>query len=154
VLNSRNTTVGFAERTRKNLLAIEAAREAGEDVHVVTQLINSLLGLVVFPWERGFREHTEHLELEALDAEGWPRWDVERGECHTLGRLLRLLRNGAAHSHIEFSSDSRRLDDVVIKIWNVPPKSAPDPDFVASIRADHLRDFCLKFTDLVLDRVG
>ena len=46
---SRNDALGFAARTKQNLLMIEKAFEAGEDVHVVTQLVVSLLGLVVYP---------------------------------------------------------------------------------------------------------
>jgi len=45
---SRNHALTFAQRTRENLLHIERAAKAGDDVHVVTQLAISLLGLVVF----------------------------------------------------------------------------------------------------------
>lgn len=51
MLNPRSDALGLAERTRKNLFFIEAAFERGEDVHVITQVANSLLMLVVFPWE-------------------------------------------------------------------------------------------------------
>jgi hypothetical protein len=54
MLNPRSDALGLAERTRKNLLFIEGAFERGEDVHVITQVANSLLMLVVFPWERHF----------------------------------------------------------------------------------------------------
>ena len=50
-LPSRNNPSGFAERTRKNLELIERAYSVGADVHVVTQLMLSLLGIIVFPWE-------------------------------------------------------------------------------------------------------
>ena len=49
-LSPRGTSEGFAQRTRKNLLYIEEASRSGADVHAVTQIVNSLLGLVVFPW--------------------------------------------------------------------------------------------------------
>src|SRR4051794_9423391 len=52
---SRNSRSGFAQRTLKNLSYIEQTREqsAPADVHVVTQLVLSMLGLVVIQWERG-----------------------------------------------------------------------------------------------------
>jgi len=46
----RNTISGFAERTWKNYFFIERMRtQFGTDVHIVTQLVISLLGLIVFP---------------------------------------------------------------------------------------------------------
>lgn len=64
-LASRNDSRGFADRTRKNLLFIEQAYESGNDVHVVTQIVTSSLGLIVFPWEheadvkiRNFADHS------------------------------------------------------------------------------------------------
>lgn len=50
--NDRNEAYEFAVRTRRNLLAIEKAKTASEPVHVVVQLTNSLLGLIVFPKEK------------------------------------------------------------------------------------------------------
>ena len=46
---TRNTTEGFARRVRKNLDFIIKKCDEGEDVHEVTQLVTSLLGLIVFP---------------------------------------------------------------------------------------------------------
>jgi len=47
MFNPRGHALGFAERTRKNLAHIERGFDAGADVHVVTLLANSLLGLIV-----------------------------------------------------------------------------------------------------------
>ena len=47
----RNTVWGFSARTLKNLAYLDAARDEGADVHVVTQLVTSLLGLIVFPYQ-------------------------------------------------------------------------------------------------------
>jgi hypothetical protein len=69
---SRNDALGFAARTRKNLEYIDNAANTGEDVHVLTQLINSLLGLVVFLHERKLSSRFEKMLLADLDGEGWP----------------------------------------------------------------------------------
>lgn len=53
-LASRSDSHGFAQRTLKNLEYIEKRRKAGDDVHVVTQRVLSLLGLVACPWERAW----------------------------------------------------------------------------------------------------
>jgi hypothetical protein len=62
----RNTIEGFAERTRKNLRFIVAAYDGGQDVHTVTQLINSLLGLIVYPYEFYGLERFDKLPLSKV----------------------------------------------------------------------------------------
>ena len=104
---SRNTTEGLAYRVRKNLDFIIKKRLEGEDVHEITQLVISLLGLIVFPWEAGALKHLESLRLSELHAEGWPRWDItldENGDTQTLGKLIRHLRNAASHRHLSLFS--------------------------------------------------
>jgi HEPN family protein len=97
----RNDALHFAERTRVNLEFIEESKAEGCDVHVVTQLANSLLGLVVFVWEKEFVDHMQDLELEKLVHEGWPRIEVTKDEdkikTRTLYDFVRRLRNGVAH---------------------------------------------------------
>lgn len=48
--------IDFAKRTRANLEFIEQAKPSGDQVFEVTQLVNSLLGLLVFSRERYLRE--------------------------------------------------------------------------------------------------
>src|SRR5690242_5826282 len=76
---SRNETEGFAIRTRRNLDFILAAHQQHEDVHVVTQVVLSLLGLVVFPFERISKESHQRWLLTDLEARGWPRWTYLNG---------------------------------------------------------------------------
>lgn len=63
---SRNDALEFARRTQKNLNHIEVAFNSGEDVHLVTQLANSFLGLIVFPWERNLVEQLKGQSLDEL----------------------------------------------------------------------------------------
>jgi hypothetical protein len=148
-LSSRSASLGFAERTRKNLLHIQNAFASGNDVHVITQAINSLLGIVVFPWERHAAASIKDIPLSELAKDHWPQWDVVEGKCSTLGELIRFIRNGTAHAGIEFSSDSRAPDEVVLRFSNFPSRSATRPNFVASIRADQLIEFCCRWTLLI-----
>lgn len=150
---SRNETLGFAERTRKNLEFVEAALAEGEDVHVVTQLVTSLLGLIVFPWERGFAEYARTVNLAGLAEKGWPLWEVRGRSCETLGELIRLLRHAVAHGNVRFSSDSRQVHEVVIEFWNYSPRDRRI-DWETSISAPALREFCAKFIHLVENVVG
>lgn len=151
----RNDALRFAELTRQNLEYVENAFKRGEDVHVVTQLATSLLGLIVFPREKHFTEQVESLGLDTLVAQGWPRWQISKGTCETLGCLLRHLRNAVAHGRMTFSSDSRQLDEVVIKFEDIDPHKRDKPvNWIARIGAKDLRTFCDRFVDLLNERIG
>ena len=65
---SRNEALGIVQRTRKNLDYIMAASNGCErdEVHVVTHLVNSLLGLVVLPWEKELVTLSNYLKLARL----------------------------------------------------------------------------------------
>ena len=56
---------GIVERTLKNLEYIQDAHARNDDVHVVTHLVTSLLGLVVLPWEKGLKKNMKDLTLDA-----------------------------------------------------------------------------------------
>jgi hypothetical protein len=109
VYASRNDAFGFAQRTRKNLAYIEKTFAEGADVHVVTQLVVSLLGLVVFPTERNVVRRLKTLNLSELESLGWPRWEFE-----TTGDRPRIYdrwppsetadRAGANKNHIQINS--------------------------------------------------
>lgn len=152
-LNPRNHALGFAERTRKNLLYIENARQAGADVHEVTQLGTSLLGLVVFPKERKLDARIQGLDWAKLRADGWPQWQFVLGGCSTLGELIGHLRNAVAHGHVTFSSDDPDLSRVTIEVADYKPRSST-PYWRASISGHGLREFCLKFIALIENTLG
>jgi hypothetical protein len=147
---TRGHSIGFAKRTEQNLRFIQQARQEGKKgVHVVTQIVNSMLGLVVFPWERGFVRGLKQQPVADLTSQGWPEWHVTVGavESQHLGEVLLHLRNGTAHGHIEFSSDSPDPKEVTITVR--------DRDvWCGDIRADHLQDFCYRFIDLVDTKLG
>jgi hypothetical protein len=148
----RNTVWGFNERAQKNLKFINAAWDKGStDVHIVTQLITSLLALIVFPYaEIKERDDTvlESYVLDDLTAEGWPKWKFEIGFCDNLDCLVRHLRNAVSHRRIVFKSDSRDLQSVNIQFRDRLPNSVVD-NWGATINAAELQRFVLLFADLL-----
>jgi len=82
---TRNDALEFGARTLKNLEYLERARQKGEDVHVVTHLANSLLGLIVFPVEKKFVRFILKQSLSDLTKKGWPSWSFELSSSETLG---------------------------------------------------------------------
>jgi hypothetical protein len=152
---SRNTTEGFARRVRENLEFIIEERALGKDAHEITQLVTSLLGIIVFPWEAGALSCLDGLRLIDLEKEGWPKWDIsldKKGDTGTLGKLTWHLRNAASHRRLRFSSDDREMSKVDI-VFEDAPNDKP-VNWRAKINAGDLKVFCDRFTKQLEDLVG
>jgi hypothetical protein len=152
-LASRSNSVGFAQRTLRNLEHIEKSKKDGDDVYVVTQRIVSLLGLVTFPWHAGLSDHIKKQRLEDLAREGWPQWSISLGSADKLCDLLRHVRNALAHRRVSFSSDDRDGSKVDVTFEDAKRENALI-DWRAKINSDDLLDFCRKFTSLVENVLG
>lgn len=149
----RGETIGFAARTIRNLEYVVTAHACREPVHVVTQVVLSLLGLVVFPFEHLGKDVESSLgydlSIEQLEAKGWPGWEQAEGSRHatTLAHLIRNLRHATAHGNIEFSTNSRFLEEVRVTFINAPPNRPWR--WEASIGADDLLKFCRRYATLI-----
>lgn len=149
-----NDVIGdFAERTRKNLAVIDtlASTHLGNEpepkVFEATQLVNSLLGLLVFP-QRGWFDDLPTTSLVDLEAQGWPRinFNLNTVGCSTLDQLSRFLRNGVAHFNLEFVVVDAEIAG--IKIWNHPGGDKNNPrNFEVEFNLGELRNFVNKFVD-------
>jgi hypothetical protein len=151
MLPDRTNTSEFAKRTLRNLAFIQKSRPQNE-VHEVTQITLSLLGLVVIPFSRGnLDSETKGISLVDQD---WPNWETDiPDDSTTLFDLVRHLRNAAAHGRVSFSSDSPEptLVDVTFEDYKC---KADDPYWRSSIKADQLLVFCNKLSQLIDDRFG
>jgi len=92
----------FMERTQQNLDSYEGGYDA-------TQLLNSLLGLLIVPKEKLF-DQIPDTSLNELSPSEWgdvSSWvtqningDLGHGNTSTLRQFVRKLRNSVAHFHI------------------------------------------------------
>ena len=169
----RNTVAGFADRTRKNLEHIRKTfddkKAIGQDqdpgVHVVTQVVTSLLGLVVVPRERLCREDHPAIwnkiaryRLADLTRQCWPTWTIlledPRKETTTLGRLMRHVRNAISHGRFRFLSDSDpdspNLSEITLVVEDVK-SGCVDPYWQAEIAGEDLYKFCLQLAQRIAD---
>ncbi len=138
--------IDFARRTRSNLEHVEAAEKRGEAVFEVTQLANSLLGLLVFPREHYMR-HIPDTPLAELVAKGWPDIRTTHGQLpqDTLRQLMRMMRNSIAHCNVEFVADEES-QITGIKVWNT---RGGQKTWQAELTIDDLRAIALKFVELM-----
>jgi hypothetical protein len=142
----RSTPEGFARRTRKNLEFIKAS--GNPRAHIVTQITLSMLGIVVFPWERHGLVETDWITIAETEERGWPQWKITLGEATTITvfHLLEHLRNAIAHGLWSFDSDDRDPSKVLIKARDAISHDAPI-SWKASIRADDLDRFLICLLD-------
>ncbi len=133
-LASRTMASGLAARTLRNLEYIRGSRSAR--VHPVTQVINSLLSVLVFAIEKEtafFKSFSEKAfsnssGLDAVRDELIDRYDLASiqihkfGQCKNHRRFFKRLRNAISHKNLEFSDDpdSKVLADVVITFRDRP----------------------------------
>lgn len=143
-VGDRNQSLEFARRTLKNLEFIVSSRGNGEDVHVVTQSVVSLLGLLIFPWERSAIDAVKKKKLPVLSSQGWPKWDMTGRRVVNVGDLVELLRNSTTHGNVVFDSDSPEPANVMVMFSN-HPNGRSEADWSGKIRGDHLIDFCQRF---------
>jgi hypothetical protein len=108
----------FAKRTLANLdLVKRAAIEGHPDAYEVTQLWNSLLGLIVLPRERDVRR-LPRIRLAQLHAGGWPVMTTA-GELQSedLRGLVGTLRNAVAHFNVKFHANGHG-EIQRVSLWN------------------------------------
>lgn len=138
--------IDFARRTRENLEYIEQAHANGAKVYEVTQLCNSLLGLLVFPREY-YMQSIPETPLGDLVEQGWPDIRTTHGELpqDDLRSLMQMLRNSIAHCNVEFCADDAG-EIRGLKLWN---RRGRTTTWKAELTLNDLRTIALKFIELI-----
>ena len=102
----------FIARTQKNLRAIECLKEKGGEVYEVTQLLNSMLGLLIFPKERRLYEKIQPKSWDTMVEEGWPLPSGDNAHVSDLEELIRHMRNAVAHCKFNLTTDHDEISSI------------------------------------------
>ena len=102
----------FIARTQKNLIAIECLKEEGVEVYEVTQLLNSMLGLLIFPKERRLYEKIQPKSWDTMVEEGWPLPSGDNAHVSDLEELIRHMRNAVAHCKFNLTTDHDEISSI------------------------------------------
>lgn len=115
-LNDNRFLKQYAERTLKNLEVVEEKAIYEKDgAYEVTQLINSLLALIVFPQERNLS-----LKSNKVWYDTFRRYIVYSSDCNiSRYKILRQLRHAISHSHVFFEKDNSLDSDGNAQIKSV-----------------------------------
>ena len=143
----------FAERTEANLQIIRRlAKEGGATpAFEVTQLVNSMLGLLVFPQQRYF-DRIPETPIADLASQGWPIPEVVDNypQVSDLRELVRMLRNAITHCNLKFES-GRGNEIESLTVWNTDPRTKK-VTWQARLTVTDLDAITTKFVALLLDR--
>lgn len=147
----------FANRTFKNLEYIEKHLDDPEaEVYEVTQLINSMLGLLVFP-QQTYVNRIPKYSLSELKEMGWPEVKVtsliqesaDYRPCTDLRMLIRYLRNSISHFNLIFLTDSN-TNISGIRVWNIDTFNKKKPKiWEAELDLETLKILTKKFIELI-----
>jgi len=123
------------------------SKEAPKENFEVTQLVNSAIGLLMFP-QQEFFEMIPMTDLAALKKQGWPIPKFEFGEERTrnLRDLTKNMRNSFAHFNIDFKPEKGKI--VGLYLWNRPEEKQP-PNWVCYISIEDFRLLFEKFVAIV-----
>ena len=102
----------FIARTQKNLIAIECLKEKGVEVYEVTQLLNSMLGLLIFPKERRLYEKIQPKSWDTMVEEGWPLPSEDYSHVSDLKQLITKMRNAVAHCNFEIITENDEISSI------------------------------------------
>ncbi len=125
-MNYENVVKDFAERTKVNLELIRDQKKPRNEIYEVTQLVNSMMGLLIFPKEKYWfnKIHNEETHIDKIKYSqaislGWPCINpvVYKHPTHYIdeeksrfGNEVSFIRNAFAHNNIDFISEETNID--------------------------------------------
>lgn len=153
-------TLDIARRTRKNLDYIYRAKQQGEDVEEFTQLLNSMLGMVIslkeeyflgsrITWQnvQNLQSWEPHLEIRG-EVPSVQSPNLQR--ANLFSQLMTNLRHAFAHSNFDLIIDPNTKSITGVKVWNAPTgkgKVVQDRTWEAEIFEDQLRSLAYLFVE-------
>lgn len=143
----------FAERTKNNC---EAMKKGQRPYYEVTQLINSMVGLLVIPQTEIYQEITDKMISADLlnDVKKCVKRNTYKDEDNDLKTIARHIRNGIAHSRIGFCAEKEpqngrplQIKTVIFKDEYKNGNKKVEYHFEIEIPIDVLREFLYAFAD-------
>jgi hypothetical protein len=153
----------IARRSRKNLDFIYAQKRQGADVEEFTQLLNSMLGMLISLREEYFTEsepkvtwdEVEKYGLQPIRIEGDAPTQTSPNLKHTetFSELISNLRHAFAHNCFELVGDPI----TGVRVWKIPnrtPNSPKNRTWQAELSEQQLQQVAILFIDFLEKRHG
>ena len=144
-----NLVKDFVKRTKQNNLMLHKLQIENPNLefYEVTQLINSLLGLLIFP-QQEYLDRIPKTPLDELAKSGWPIPKVvgDYPQVKNLNQLVRYLRNAIAHFNIKFYDEFQQIAGLTV--WN---KYDGEITWKATLTNSDIEEITNRFVDLMLE---
>jgi hypothetical protein len=144
-----NLVKDFVKRTKQNneMLRKLQIENPNLEFYEVTQLINSLLGLLVFP-QQEYLDDIPNTPLDELAKSGWPIPKVvgDYPQVEDLNQLVRYLRNSIAHFNIIFFDEFQQIAGLTV--WN---ERKGEITWKATLTISDIEEITNRFVDLMLE---
>lgn len=152
----------IVRRSRKNLDFIYEQKSLGADVEEFTQLLNSMLGMLICLREEYFRGH--EVTWQEVEGSRLQRLYNESDESNdefpklkaitTFSQLISKLRNAFAHNCFELLGSPTITG---VRVWNVPDGDKNIPrkrTWQAKLSEQQLRDVAILLVDFLEKKHG
>lgn len=142
----RNIDVDFVSRTKKNLEYIR--NNSIEMPEEITNFLNNCYGLLVLPVQQ--LENVLPLMRKDLSFYGIDPSYITSSKEKTFENIVRSLRNGFAHAHLQSLSPQEGDDFVAIKILDYSSQkdvTSNNPHTQIELSLEQLKKFVLKFSE-------
>lgn len=143
----------FVVRTNKNLEYIDNKKENGDEVYEVTQLVNSFLGLIVFPKEKaGYKirriSDDQHI-IQIISSCIIENSYQGRYREINLTNLIYHFRNAIAHGGIEIISENNEITSIFFYDRMVEDRYRQEFKIVMDI--SQIREFVKLFSEKFIE---
>ena len=144
----------FVVRTNRNLEYIEEKKENGDEVYEVTQLVNSFLGLIVFPKEKAGEQIRRISDIQTIidDIEFEVRrntYSYKRRDIN-LKNFLYHVRNAIAHGGIEFFHNNNEIKSISFYDYRINKRRIVE-EFNIVMDISQIRKFVKLFSEKLLE---
>lgn len=148
----------FAERTLINLNFIEE-HKTRDGLFEVTQLINSLLGLLVFPVEAYIKREDPNARFSEISRiRRACRTLTPNADADSAEGFLTLMRNAVAHCGLKLKGEGRDFDQGEIQsvfFWNYPDgDSTKGFNWKIEMPLDVLREFVSYLARVIAEKAS
>ena len=136
-----------------------------EDFYEITQLINSTIGLLIFPEQNGYENISDDptqlpIQFPTLakctigDPEFYSNYEYKREkESLSAKNILRHMRNAAAHNEIGIIPENGRLEngeEAIKKVRFHDFYRDKNYEFIMTVKVEDLEDLLMEICDVLL----
>lgn len=139
------------EYVSRTLINLDIVKKAGSRGYEVTQLVNSLVGLLILPKEKVFSDVCDESVSKEILTQISDKVSIckdrnEKDEEKNLKNIIRHMRNGVCHFHLDFLGNNGKIEEIKIEDYYEDKKTNRKlKTFAVELSIELLEKFILQF---------